>query len=212
MTSQKNLKVTFTVTALISPEEFAKYMGYPAGSPENELNFDQWGQEEFEECICTYASQFSGWSRYFRIIDRKVESVVETDEPWDPAYPPESQAKMKIKAFITSEEPVPEVLPKSDCDAITYTTIKPSELQSDGHFYTEVLITVDQAKARAWVDDERKFYEENDPDCAEGYNWVGNVFKSGFWDSPECAIVEDGITPGGNRDQVDCEYLRGESI
>lgn len=81
--SQKNLKVTFTVTALVSPEQFEKYMGYPAGSPENELNFDQWGEEEFSECICTYGGEFSRWCDFFRITDRKVETVEETDEAWE---------------------------------------------------------------------------------------------------------------------------------
>ncbi len=82
MTPQKNLKVTFTVTALVSPEEFAKFMGYPEGDPRNDIEFDKWGQDEFGECISTYSSQFSMWQHFFRITDRKVEKVEETDEKW----------------------------------------------------------------------------------------------------------------------------------
>lgn len=75
----KNLKVTFEVTALVSPDEFAKWMGYPDGSPDNEIRFDEWGEDEFEECICT----FSYWNRFFRITNRTVQAVEETDEPFD---------------------------------------------------------------------------------------------------------------------------------
>jgi hypothetical protein len=80
---KKNLMVTFTVTALVSPEEYEKMMGYPAGSPENEMPpVEEW-DEELPEVICTYSSEFSRWCDFFRITDRKVVSVEETDEPWD---------------------------------------------------------------------------------------------------------------------------------
>lgn len=206
----KNLKVTFSVTALVSPEEFAKHMGYPPGSPENELEFDKWGKEEFEECICTYSSQYSGWTQFFRITDRQVVKVEETDEPWNREFPPKTQKEMRIKAWITSEELVPSKLPSSDCDAITYSILTPCGLNPLSEDYqTEVLIVVDQAKAKAWVEGERAFYEKNDPETAEAYVWNGNIFKSGYWDSPDCALVEDGICPGGYGDQVDYEYMGG---
>ena len=75
----KNLKVTFEVTALVSPDEFAKWMGYPDGSPENEIEFDKWDQDEFQECITTYGD----WNRFFKITGRTVRKVQESDLPFD---------------------------------------------------------------------------------------------------------------------------------
>ena len=78
----KTLNVTFEVTALVSPEEFAKWMGYPDGSPENELRFDEWDQEEFQECITT----FGDWNRFFKITGRTVRKVEESDRPFDDEF------------------------------------------------------------------------------------------------------------------------------
>jgi len=81
--TKKNLIVTFKVTALVSPEEYEKLMGYPAGSPENEMPpVEEWDDEELENLICTYSSQFSRYCDYFRITGREVMSVEETDEMW----------------------------------------------------------------------------------------------------------------------------------
>ena len=160
--TKKNLIVTFKVTALVSPEEYEKLMGYPAGSPENEMP---------------------------------------PDEPWDKEHPPATQKEMKIKTWIISEEPVE--LKESFCDAITYSFIKSSELNEvSGDYNTEVLITVDQEKAKKWHDE---YFEDHAPEDVE--EWNGNLFESCYWGSPECAIVEDDIAPGGYRDDIDIEYL-----
>ncbi len=82
--SEGNLIFTFTVQALVSPLQYAEFIGYPEGSPENKLPpFSEWDKEDLEHCICTYASEFSGYHRYFKIIGRRLESVSDTDRKWD---------------------------------------------------------------------------------------------------------------------------------
>ena len=112
---------------------------------------------------------------------------------------------MTIRATIKSSEPV--TLDAVDTiDAITYSL--GASLKFGDFFYTVVTIDVDQEKAKEWVDDEREFYQKSgDQELAKTYNWNGNLFESGYWGSPECALVEDNVTPAGYQDDVEIEYL-----
>ena len=112
---------------------------------------------------------------------------------------------MTIRATIKSSEPV--TLDAVDTiDAITYSL--GASLKFGGFFYTVVMIDVDQEMAKEWVDDEREFYlKSGDQELAKTYTWNGNLFESGYWGSPDCALAEDNVSPSGYQDQVEIEYL-----
>ena len=113
---------------------------------------------------------------------------------------------MTIRATIKSSEPVTLDAVDSDCDAITYSL--GASLKFGDFFYTVVMIDVDQNQAKEWVENEREFYlKSGDQELAKTYNWNGNLFESGYWGSPECALVEDNVSPAGYQDQVEIEYL-----
>ena len=100
--------------------------------------------------------------------------------------------EQKIKVTIQSRKPV--TLENVDTsDFITYTKV--ASVKMYAYYYTELLITVDVEKAKAWCEEEDELVE-----------WTGDVFESG-WDSLECALVEEGICPDGYDDEIEIEYL-----
>lgn len=104
---------------------------------------------------------------------------------------------MTIRATIKSREPV--ALDAVDTiDAITYSL--GASLKFGEFYYTVVMIDVDQEMAREW-------YDETPEDERIEPEWNGNLFESGYWGSPECALVEDNVCPGGYQDDVEIEYL-----
>jgi hypothetical protein len=107
----------------------------------------------------------------------------------------------KIKVVIQSRKPI--TLENVDEEEfISY--IKIASVKMYAYYYTELLIAVCLEKAKAWYDEETKIKEKLGYDHVE---WNGNVFESGYWDSLESALVEEGICPDGYDDDIEIEYL-----
>ncbi len=102
-------------------------------------------------------------------------------------------AYLTIQATIKSLEPV-TMDGVDTIEPIIY-TLGPV-VKFGGFYYSVVQIEVDLEKALDW-------YNENERET----EWNENIFESGYWGSPECALVEDGICPYGYLDEVEILYL-----
>lgn len=122
--------------------------------------------------------------------------VEDKDGNWVLQGEPEYQ---RIKATIRSREPV--TLDKVDkfTESISYEKV--TEVKFSEIYYTEILITIDQAAAKAHQEE----YENDFPDPKA---WTGDIWD---WleDGPASRMNEDNVLPNGCDfwDDVEIEYL-----